>query len=321
MARATCLGALSLLLLVGCGDDDDITGIPDQGIDLGGPDMGPPPPSSLFGECVIDSQCQATMGPTAFCRTGPEGWPKGHCTLPCADRGPCDDGLIFNHCVPTGEGGQTICEQACQNSTDCRESYVCVAKGQVDPSRPSFGLCVGYCDSNEACGFDSDCNVYSAQCVGAGEVPTEGGRTGEPCPNDDACLSGNCITETDEGGAPTGWNGGSCIGACALEPGWNSNDFYFGDAYPTEACPDNNVCYPTGELVQGSPGVCVKACESNDDCRADEGYECSKTVQLSSGETKTFTNGVCFPVECPETPCPPGFECTDNGRRFVCAPM
>ncbi len=329
MARTyLTLGASALLLLAACGDDDgDITGIPDQGIDMSEPetDMGPPPPSSLFGPCIIDEQCQATMGPTAFCRTGPEGWPEGHCTLPCADRGPCDDGVVFNHCIPTGEGGQNICEQACSNSTDCRENYVCAGKGQIDPTRPSFGLCVGLCMDSDDCGYRSDCNPYAAECLPQGEVPTEGGRTGEACATDDACLSGNCITERNEGGTPTGWNGGTCIGNCALEPGWNSNDLYFGDAYPTGVCPDANVCYPTGELVQGSPGVCLKVCDTNADCREAEGYECSKTVQLSSGP-KTFTNGICFPVDCAETPCPAGFECTSvpasgGGTRSVCAPM
>lgn len=329
MARTYLIfGASALFLLGACGDDDgDITGIPDLGVDMGEPetDMGPPPPSELFGECIIDEQCQATLGPTAFCRTGPEGWPAGHCTLPCADRGPCDDGLIFNHCVPTGEGGQNICEQACQNSTDCRPSYVCVAKGQVDATRPNFGLCVGYCSSDDDCGYRSECNPYAAECVGPGEVPTEGGRTGEPCATDEACLSGNCITERNDSGTPTGWNGGACIGNCILEPGWNSNDLYFGDAYPTEACPDGNVCYPTGELVQGSPGVCLQVCDTNADCREAEGYECSKSVELAMG-TKTFTNGICFPVDCAETPCPAGFMCTSipdgrGGSRSVCAPM
>ena len=94
-------GATALLLLAGCGDDDGDTmaGTPD----LGPPpeeDMGPPPPAEeLFDECVIDEQCHAALGPTAFCRTAAEGWPEGFCTLPCADRTPCDDGAIFHHCI------------------------------------------------------------------------------------------------------------------------------------------------------------------------------------------------------------------------------
>ena len=327
MLRASLIFAvLSALLVAGCGDDDgdgDIMVMTDLGTDsgTGEVDMGPPPDSELFGECILDSQCQATMGPSAFCRTGAEGWPKGHCTLPCADRGPCDDGRLFHHCVDLFDGGQTVCEEACQNSTDCRPSYVCVAKGQIEPSRPDFGVCVGYCQTDEDCGFESDCNPYAAQCLPEGEVPTVGGRTGDPCESEDACLSGICQPEISSGTA-TGWNGGMCLANCALEPGWNSNDLYFGDALPTDACPDGNVCYPTGDLAAGSPGVCIQVCDSDADCRVSDGYGCDKNG-LSG---KVFTNGVCFPIDCldPASPCPSGFSCEtrtrSNGSQYgVCA--
>ena len=318
------LGALALFALAGCGDDDssDDTVTDTTTPDMGPPrvDMGPPPPAEgLFDECVIDSQCQAALGPSAFCRPAETGWPKGYCTLPCVDRTPCDDGIIYNHCLDVFDTGQTVCERACENSFDCREGYICAAKGVVAPTR---GLCVGYCQSDADCGANAECNPYAGDCVGVGEAPTDGGRTGEACADDDGCLSGSCQTPTNSG-TPTGWNGGYCLGSCALEAGWNSNTLFAGDAYPTGVCPDGNVCYPTSELTELSPGVCITVCDSNADCREAEGYECSKTVELASGP-KTFTNGVCFPVDCSDTPCPAGFSCqmisSPNGTRSVCAP-
>ncbi len=312
-------GATALLLLAGCGDDDGDTmaGTPD----LGPPpeeDMGPPPPAEeLFDECVIDEQCHAALGPTAFCRTAAEGWPEGFCTLPCADRTPCDDGAIFHHCIDAFGTGQTVCEEACDNSFDCREGYICAAKGVVAPTR---GLCVGYCQTDDECGSGAECNPDAGECVAPGTVPT-GAGTGEACADDDGCLSGSC-NPGDNSGTPTGWNNGYCLGRCALASGWNSNDLFAGDALPTN-CADGNVCFPTGDFTELSPGACVSVCNSDADCRQSEGYACLKTFGLASG-SKTFTNGVCFPVDCSETACPAGYSCqtvsTSSGTDSVCAP-
>jgi len=275
--------SLVALAVVGCGDDST-PAMDDAGpveIDAGGPgDAGPLEMSRLFGGCVADSQCP---GAGAFCRTASEGFPRGSCTLPCADRGPCDDGVVFNFCQtdPNDAARGMVCQQKCLNAQDCgREGYVCL--GRTDAMD---GICVGYCRSDEECGEGAECNVFSARCVAEGTAPTEGGHTGDPCANGDQCLSGTCLT--------TDWPGGYCIGHCVLPTGYNSNTFFSEDAYPTEQCPENNVCYPVDSLARDNAGVCLKVCDSDADCRPE--YFCDKETDLSSGSTKTFTNGICFP--------------------------
>ena len=270
---------------------------------MGPPDTGPLPMSTIFGECVADTQCP---GEGAFCRTSDEGWPQGSCSAPCADRGPCDDGIVFNHCIDVdGEGGD-ICEQRCLNAVDCgRPGYVCLAKGQI---AAESGFCVGYCTSDDDCGGTSQCNVYSAACVPAGTVPTEGGHTGDPCANDDACLSGFCIEQADSTGTPSGWVGGTCVGNCILPPGYNNNTFFAQDALPTEQCPEGNVCFPNGDLSQREAGLCIQGCGGAGDCRP--GYFCRQTFELPMGP-KTFTNGVCFPIDCSTEMCPAGTTCRE----------
>ncbi|MEM9071212.1 MAG: hypothetical protein AAGE52_22060 [Myxococcota bacterium] len=304
--------AAALLLVVACGDDS-APPAEDAAVDMG-VDTAPPPMSVLFGPCVQDSQCP---GAGAFCRTGADGFPQGQCTLPCEDRGPCDDGVVFNHCLPDPDNpDRNICQQSCLNAQDCgRENYICVGRTDMRD-----GICIGFCDDDADCGEGAECNVHAGTCVAAGTVPTEGARTGEGCMRDDDCLSGACILE--ERDLPTGWNGGYCLGACRIPAGYNTNTFYSGDAYPTEQCPDNNVCYPADSYARGNEGLCLTACETDDDCRASEGYFCDRMVSLTSGDTKTFTNGICFPIDCSMRDCPTGYACEGYGsgtqRRFLC---
>ena len=131
--RAALALALALAGLGGCGDDDGSVdagrdaGAADAGRDAGPPDAGGP--SYLFGPCTRDDQCP---GPDGFCRESTmEGWHGGFCTRPCVppDRGLCDDGVIFNHCVEQ-EDGSGICEQRCENGVDCmRTGYTCQGLG------------------------------------------------------------------------------------------------------------------------------------------------------------------------------------------------
>ena len=279
---------LVALALVACGDDDGepmVDAGADAGTDAGPPDSGPPPMSTLFGPCVADSQCP---GEGAFCRTPDEGWPEGSCTLPCVDRTPCDDGVVFNLCLEDpDDASRNICQQKCLNAQDCgRENYVCV--GRTDTRD---GICIGYCSDDADCGEGAECNVWSAQCVAAGTAPTAGAETGGACASDADCLSGTCLSPGD------GWTGGYCLGACILPVGYNSNTFCSGDALPTEQCPGGDVCYPNDSLARDNAGVCLDACTTDADCRVGEGYYCRRSVELTSGDTKTFTNGVCWPSE------------------------
>jgi len=306
---------------------DDGTMMPmDAGHDAGPPEMdaghdaGPPPMSTLFGPCTIDEQCPGGEG--AFCRKPEEGWPMGYCTLPCEDRGPCDDGVRYNHCLEQSDGSGMFCEQRCENGVDCeRDGYTCVGEFSG-----GTGMCVGVCSTDEQCGEGAECNPWNGECVAEGEVPTDGSETGGPCDGDDGCRSGNCIQGYDMG-TPTGWTDGYCIGNCILPVGYNTNTFYrMGDGseeLPQAGCPDTDVCYPGyGSYTRGDIGVCLQECSTDADCRAMAGYTCRKEFPLASGGTSTYTNGVCFPINCRDTPCPDGMTCrsipTSRGTLYVC---
>ena len=317
MVAPRSIWGLTLVALLACGDDDTTPPPMDAGEpDAGEVDAGPPPMSTLFGECVVDEQCP---GAGAFCRLNIDGHPKGSCTVPCEDRSPCDDGVVFHRCDPDpNDRSRNICQEKCLNSQDCsRAGFVCIGSTGFAGEE---GICIGYCTTDEDCGEGAVCNVHSARCVHPDEYNDTLSATGEPCYLDDDCQSGECRFDND--GGPTGFNGGYCLGACILPAGYNTNTFFAEDAYPTEQCPGDNVCYPPGSLARGSAGVCLKACTTDDDCRAAEGYTCDKTVSLANGTTKTFENGFCWPINCAVDDCPTGYSCQTVGsgdrRRSVC---
>jgi len=278
-----CLFVAVAAPLAGCGDDDAV--VPPPGMDAGAEDAGvdsggPPPPSTLFGPCVEDSQCP---GDGAFCRLPADGWAMGYCTLPCMDRAPCDDGIIYNHCVEQTDGSGSFCERRCLNGFDCsRDGYTCI------PYDPSGGTCISICSEEFPCGAGADCNSWSGACVPEGTVPTEGGVNGDSCGASEECRSERCILDPD-------WPGGYCYGFCILPLGYNSNTLFNEDTLPEASCPTGDVCFPNDSLTRGDLGVCFLGCTSDADCRAAEGYGCRQSWELASGETRTFTNGICVP--------------------------
>lgn len=311
---------LLLLLVAGCDQNDRTpTADTDAGWDAGsqvevdaGWDAGPEP-SYLFGPCTVDEQCP---GAGAFCRKSEEGWPQGYCTVPCEDRGPCDDGFRYNHCVEAQDESGKFCELRCLNGADCsRDGYTCVGMGSFD--RAGSGICIGLCDEDTDCEPGGECNEWAGACVAVGETPTEGSETGGPCADDEGCLGGNCLAPYTTGF--TGWAGGYCMTQCILPMGYNTNTFYSGDALPPGTCAGDSVCFPNGSYTRGDVGVCLRECTTDADCRQDEGYTCLKEYGLPSGDTATYTNGVCLPMDCQSTACPVGYECRmlASGSSYV----
>lgn len=324
----------------GCGDDDA-----SSATDMGAPDLGPPadpdlgPPdepdlgmeepdafdagpalemSETFGPCQEDWQCP---GDGAVCRRGAAGWPEGFCTVPCVDRLGCDFLGTYHYCIEAEDGSGSFCERKCVNGVDCeRPGYTCIA-GNAEGNL----ICIGLCSAELSCGAGAECNPDSADCVAEGSLPADAARVGDPCEGDDACLSGRCI-EARSGTSPTGWNGGYCHGFCILPQGYNTNSFFGPEnRLPQGTCPDGNVCYPAaGSLTRGDLGVCFDGCETDDDCRRDEGYSCLKDFGTASGDVRSLEYGVCVPVDCGETECPAGYVCTrirtTSGTRDVCEP-
>ena len=303
--------AVPFLILTACGDDDRM-GMPDAGpADAGfdasfdaGFDAGPPEPSILFGECVTDEQCP---GEGAFCRLPEEGWPNGFCTVPCVDRGPCDDGFRYNHCLDDLETESTemFCEYRCLNGADCgRDNYTCVpCEGCT-----GAGYCIGFCTEDADCGGSAECNPWSSQCVAPGEVPTTGSETGGECAADEDCKSSDCILPYAPGFS--GWVDGYCIGLCVLPSGYNTSTFYSGDELPQGTCAGDAVCWPgAGSYTARDPGLCLDGCTTDADCRQDDAYFCLKSIDLPGGGASSYNNGVCLPLDCGTTACPAGFTC------------
>lgn len=311
MLQRLSVAFLAAAHLVACDGGDPADG----GIPL--EDAGPPlEPSELFGPCVEDWQCP---GEGAICRTAADGYPSGFCTVPCEDRTPCDARGVYHHCLLREGEEQSYCERRCLNGIDCgRDAYSCT--GELPPSG---GLCIAVCSTDAQCGDGFACNTYTGQCV-EGDVPTTGAVTGEACGSPDDCRSGQCVTEVNDAGVPTGWVGGYCAGNCILPSGFNNNDFFAGDALPQGTCPGDAVCLPAGDgQARGDLGRCYDQCAADGDCRP--GYTCLTEIGLASGAVSVYTNGLCVPDDCGAAGCPSGYTCvsvtgSDGRPRNVCAP-
>ena len=295
-----------LLALPGC----DGGGGSDAGVDGGGLEM-----SELFGACEADSQCP---GEGAVCRVAEDGYPGGFCTIPCEDRTPCDSRGVYHHCATREGETQAFCERRCLNGIDCgRYAYTCA--GELPPSG---GVCIGVCSSDEDCGGTSICDPYTATCSDA--ATTTGAITGEPCADNEACRSGQCVVEVSATAVPSGWVGGYCVSNCILPLGYNNSDFFMGDALPNGGCPGDAVCLPAdfAKTAEGDLGRCYAQCTGDVDCR--DGYTCLQDIDLASGAVSTYSNGLCVPGNCTMDGCPTGYTCTmvtgtDGSTRSVCA--
>ena len=269
-------------------------------VDASYPDAYSPPFSHLTGACVADWQCP---GVGAVCRTAEHGYPGGECTNPCTDRTDCFDGRVHNECLMmTGASGM-MCERYCRNGQDCRDGYTCEILS-TDRSGATRGICIPACETDADCGGTAQCDHYTGRCVPQGMVATTGALTGEACTSAGACRSGSCHLPV-ENGNPTGFLGGTCESLCRLPVGFNTNNYFSGNALPQASCAGDAVCVPGGnDLGAGGLGVCRHVCTGNADCRA--GYNC---IQTRGGHT--FTNGFCEPVNCVAAgmACPTGSMC------------
>lgn len=301
------LSSCALLLLAACGgevvaDGGTDASTPDLAATDAGTDAGPPVHHELYGPCDADSDCP---GVGAICRRNVDGWPQGYCTVPCADRTPCDDGLSYNHCLDDGTG-HFFCERRCLNGIDCsRDGYSC--QGNYPPAD---GKCIPVCADDAVCGAGAVCQHETGRCVAPG-TPTPGGAAvGAPCTTNAGCRSGLCEPEVVRG-APTGFVHGSCLANCVLPSGFNPTTYFTSSDLPQATCGSGEVCIPTSSLAAGDLGACSTACRSNADCRAGEGYDCRLVV----GPT-TFSTGFCEPINCSLATCPTGYACTSTN---ICA--
>jgi hypothetical protein len=309
-------------------------------------DVMPPPPdvaeivSQIYGPCRSDNGCETGL----TCRTeATDGFPGGECNRECTSNDDCvlvpNDGSSPSDawCPPSVGGRPRMCMRVCLNGIACqRRGYTCRTfnANEPDPVR----ACVPVC-TDESCVTGTTCEHESGRCRPAGTMPV--GRTiGQTCepevrmgvptpPREMQCVSGLCNADwqPDSRGNRyyTGWNGGYCSARCILPVGFNSSDFWGEPMLPQANCPTNSLCLAfAGSFSRGDLGVCYQSCTANSDCRADQGYFCQKTIQLSATNTRRFTNGFCTPVNCLNTmtPCPDGLTCRRNntGTAGSCVP-
>ncbi len=307
--------------------------------DTGPVDAGRPPRTAqpLYSACAATSECETGL----TCLTEAEsGLPGGVCNRTCTT---ADDCVLFlpgtppidGVCLAANAQGQRYCARICANGVDCeREGYSCLTQnpGRLNEVR----ICIGVC-TDRSCENGTTCDRHSGRCIPAGTMPPGRGvgetclRTLDPMSTPSTrCRSDLCQAEVvpDSQGRPvyTGYNGGQCIARCILPQGYNPSTLWDEPTLPQSNCPDGSICFVNGSLARGDLGICLDACTTNSDCRADQGYFCRKSVRLSATNTRRFDNGWCTPVNCLDTmtPCPSAFRCetraASGGMTGVCVP-
>jgi hypothetical protein len=349
LCLASMVAALSGLAM-GCGTT---TTTPDAMADAQGPEAAveagadaapdkvepPKEPSDIYGECDDDSEC----GEGLTCNTeAMTGFPGGQCNRTCTSDDECvlrpSDGSapVDGWCRPAVGTAPRTCARVCTNGIDCeRDGYTCRVfnANQLNQVR----ACVPVCTA-ASCVNGTTCNGDTGLCRPAGSMPVGRGigqsceptmRPGSPTPPAEMqCRSQLCNAEwnpdTRGNRFYTGYNGGYCLSRCILPAGYNSSNFWPEMLLPQANCPAGGICLPDGTLTRGDPGLCLKGCMADSDCRAAEGYFCQKRRQVTQTMFRTYQNGFCIPVNCvtAATPCPMGFTCRRNtaGTAGTCIP-
>lgn len=310
------------------------------GADAAADRMRPPmKPSDIYGPCDSDAECVDGLTCNTEASTG---LPGGQCNRTCTSDDDCvlrpSDGSapVDGWCRPAVGDAPRTCARVCANGIDCeRTGYTC---RQFNPGALNqVSACVPVCTA-DSCVNGTACNADTGLCRRPGSTPTGRGigeqcepttRAGSPTPPaEQQCRSQLCNPEwnPDSRGNRfyTGYNGGYCISRCILPAGYNSSNLWGEMLLPQANCPTGGICFPERSYSRGDPGVCLRGCMTNADCRASEGYYCRKRFQVTQTMFRTFQNGFCTPVNCvdPATPCPTGFTCRRNaaGTAGACIP-
>jgi len=257
-------------------DDGDACTLGDQCIDGGC--QGQEPVVCDDGDPCTDDSCDPVAG----------------CKIEAAQDGtPCDDGeacTVGDKCV---EGvcvlGSEICECYADLDCDylddedlCNGSIVC-DMGKVpyfcklDPG--SIVECPG---SGTPC-MVNQCDSVTGSCKLASALDNTPCDDGDPCTPESICTQGKCVGEL----LPACGIGDPCTGAGDCQVGqiclYDLPGGYCtkGDCQGS-GCPFGATCL----LVEAGPlTACFLDCQADDDCRIDEGYQCTPSGVCACGKS------------------------------------
>lgn len=303
----------------------DTTPVDVAPVDTTAPDVVVPrEPQPIYSPCRNNSECMEGLTCDTETATGISG---GICNRTCATDSDClldafaGRTAVDGYCNTNPTTRARYCSRVCENGLDCeRDGFTCqtLNAGRFNQVKVCIPVCTG-----TSCVDGNVCERESNLCRPTGYDMGPGRHIGDTCtaPNTSAsmpsnqCYSGFCNPEAVPDSmmrpVPTGFNGGQCIGRCILPTGFNPSTIWPEAALPQSNCPTGSVCLFNGTLARGDLGVCLDECNTNADCRTNQGYYCRKSIRLSSGMTQTWTNGWCTLIDCANaaTPCPTGYMC------------
>jgi hypothetical protein len=203
----------------------------------------------------------------------------GYCSKKCGG-GVLSIGAVCplgSQCTQLTEAS-SVCLRQCSTATDCRPGYVCAA------DRGPVPVCVPSCLADADCKAPLGCNTGTGVC----EAGTHAlGRIGGTCAATADCASQKCVTEA---ASMAQFPGGYCVASCTA-------------ADEDKPCPGGDgLCVGLPDSSGTTGYVCLGACTTGVDCRAD--YMCSADAQVQTSDG----TGVCIP-RCEHFECTTGFTC------------
>jgi hypothetical protein len=208
------------------------------------------PPGAIGYGCGSAADCTLVSSAECLQMTG------GYCAEDCSSTGQlgCPDESVCHQLSDQAN----YCLDGCLSSADCREGYRCALQPDLKMFYPDgAGVCLPACVSDSDCGTGMVC--AGGDCVS--KVGASAG-VGAPCGSSAQCNSGFCLAGSD-------FPGGYCSSPC----GGHLSD-----------CEAGAGCYQ----VPSGTSFCMKACETNSDCRG--GFPCEVVESSDKG-----TKGFCVP--------------------------
>jgi len=235
---------------------DPATGTGPAGVTLGAP-------------CTTGNDCAALGAHAACWRSGGHGF----CTIDCDldAEGPSTLCPTGSYCFTSlrADGGR-LCMPTCAADADCPTGELCSASlGTFNVASGRARACLPSCASDADCNVDTSglvCRVAAQRCESPREI------LGSRCTSDADCFGlgtgGACMRSTRDPSASY------CTRACDLAAGVCT----IGGTDPLGPCVSGYATTSDGADVP----VCLRACASDDTCRARSANTCNYLPSLSS---------------------------------------